>query len=92
MEIVIYFLVYTPVFATGKELLHQDECVYLLGIYISITINAIFDYDLVLGPHFSTGLMKCADRRQLSQIAKFMGPTWGPSGADRTQVGPMLAP
>ena len=21
-----------------------------------------------------------------------MGPTWGPSGADRAQVGPMLAP
>ena len=28
----------------------------------------------------------------LSLIAWFMGPTWGPSGADRTQVGPMLAP
>ena len=25
-------------------------------------------------------------------IARFMGPTWGPSGADRTLVGPMLAP
>ena len=25
-------------------------------------------------------------------IARFMGPTWRPSGADRTQVGPMLAP
>ena len=25
-------------------------------------------------------------------IARFMGPTWGPSGADRTQVGPMLVP
>ena len=25
-------------------------------------------------------------------IAKFMGSTWGPSRADRTQVGPMLAP
>ena len=25
-------------------------------------------------------------------IAKFMGSTWGPSGAGRTQVGPMLAP
>ena len=25
-------------------------------------------------------------------IARFMGPTWGPSGTDRTQVGPMLAP
>ena len=29
---------------------------------------------------------------QMPLIARFMGPTWGPSGADRTQVGPMLAP
>ena len=28
----------------------------------------------------------------LSLIARFMGPTWGPPGADGTQVGPMLAP
>ena len=28
----------------------------------------------------------------LSLIIRFVGPTWGPSGADRTQVGPMLAP
>ena len=27
-----------------------------------------------------------------SLIARFMGPTWGLSGVDRTQVGPMLAP
>ena len=27
-----------------------------------------------------------------SLIARFMGTTWGPFGADRTQVGPMLAP
>ena len=27
-----------------------------------------------------------------SLIAMFMGPTWGPSGAERTQVGPLLAP
>ena len=26
------------------------------------------------------------------QKARFMGPTWGPSGADRIQVGPTLAP
>ena len=25
-------------------------------------------------------------------IPRFMGPTWGPSGTDRTQLGPMLAP
>ena len=28
----------------------------------------------------------------VTQISRFMGPTWGPSGADRTQVGPILAP
>ena len=28
----------------------------------------------------------------LPLIARFMGPTWGPAGTDRTQVGPMLAP
>ena len=27
-----------------------------------------------------------------SPIARFMGPIWDPSGADRTQVGPMLVP
>ena len=27
-----------------------------------------------------------------SLIARFMGPTWGPPGADRTHVGPMWAP
>ena len=26
-----------------------------------------------------------------SLIARFVGPTWGPTGADRTQVGPLLA-
>ena len=25
-------------------------------------------------------------------IARLMGPTWGPSGTDRTQLGPLLAP
>ena len=33
----------------------------------------------------------CAERR-MTLIARFMGPTWDPSGADRTQMGPMLAP
>ena len=29
---------------------------------------------------------------KLTLIARFMGQSWGPSGTDRTQVGPMLAP
>ena len=27
-----------------------------------------------------------------AQIAKYMGPTWGPPGSSRPQMGPMLAP
>ena len=38
-------------------------------------------------PYFDTFIRQ----EQTSQITKFMGPTWGPSGADRTQMGPMLA-
>ena len=33
----------------------------------------------------------CMTYYGVTLIAKFMGPTWGSSGADRTQVGPMLA-
>ena len=28
----------------------------------------------------------------LTQLARFMGPTWGPTGSYRPQMGPMLAP
>ena len=34
----------------------------------------------------------CANLWITTLVARFMGPTWGPSGADRTQLGPMLAP
>ena len=39
------------------------------------------------GPH-----VQCAWLCNISQIAKFMGPTWGPPGSCRPQMGPMLAP
>ena len=50
---------------------------------------AIIRYIYVLFP-FRCVLL-CHDT-SLSLIARFMGPTWGPSGADRTHVGPMSAP
>ena len=31
-------------------------------------------------------------KKIISSIAKFMGPTWGPSGSCRPQMGPMLVP
>ena len=40
-------------------------------------------------------VMRCCCKQaqtRASLIARFMGPTWGPSGADRIHVGPMLAP
>ena len=42
------------------------------------------------GDGFWPASLQCLQRR--TQIAKFMGPTWSPSGANRTQVGPMMAP
>ena len=48
-------------------------------------------------PSLSVGLVnlcwaKWVPRVKRPLLPRFMGPTWGPSGADRTQVGPMLAP
>ena len=39
-----------------------------------------------------TRIWKLLEIAETSLIARFMGSTRGPSGADRTQVGPMLAP
>ena len=42
----------------------------------------------LLSIHTSDGMLPS----KRTQLARFMGQTWGASGADRTQVGPMLAP
>ena len=36
--------------------------------------------------------LSCVFPCLVPQVARFTGPAWGPSGADTTQVGPMLAP
>ena len=42
---------------------------------------------------YSSYIRPMAGRPRIAfPIARFMGPTWSPSRADRTQVGPMLAP
>ena len=41
-------------------------------------------------PLFSLGGWSTMADPEIPLIARFMVPTWGPSGADRTQVGPML--
>ena len=57
------------------------------GIY-RLTTKCLKIIYLKILPHLQKRFMG----QQNSKKARFMGPTWGPSGADRTQVGPMLAP
>ena len=50
-------------------------------------------WNLHCSPQTASALTDMANLPEaLPLIASFMGPTWGPSGADRTRVGPMLAP
>ena len=59
-------------------------------------INATYQVRLFGNRYFSklnrTPNTQTVHLQKNSLIARFMGPIWGPSGADRTQVGPMLAP
>ena len=46
----------------------------------------------LLGSSWGVWLHWWLPAQRSSLIARFMGPIWGPSGADRSQVGPMLVP
>ena len=59
----------------------------LLCCYVIIQHTLWCCYNMVIF-HHNTG-SRCLIT---TQIANFMGPTWGPPGACRPQMGPMLAP
>ena len=64
-----------------------------LGRYMLYTASETLEYVREHERHLSGFPSHCRKHIQITAlIARFMGPTWGPSGADRTQVGPMLAP
>ena len=54
----------------------------------------IFIISVVRKRHRMSHDQYCLSEKNLNNtpIARFMGPIWGPPGADRTQVGPVLAP
>ena len=65
-------------------------CIMNLGLF------KFFKWTVVSSPFWtvtSQGFLwqLISKKTEATWIARFMGPTWGPSGADRTQVGPMLA-
>ena len=52
--------------------------------YKGVHLTSFFDRSLIMG---------CRDvYDKTSQIARFTGPTWGPPGTCRPQMGPMLSP
>ena len=59
---------------------------------MDVLTNPFLSFNQSLLVKGSTLMKKYGPAHEYTLIARFMGPTWGPSGADRTQVGPMLAP
>ena len=70
---------------------------YLIFVYDSnAAVVLCFSHMLHNWTHIemTNGVLELWVGRQYlrSLIARFMGPKWGPSGADRTHMGPILAP
>ena len=76
---------------------------YLLGLFAHNDLGCIEQREretkdndgMTIASYVDTAAVnfgKAHSRYKTPLIARFMGPTWGPSGADRTQVGNMLAP
>ena len=77
---------------------YTNTCVLFSEKYWNIHICKLaFSQFQYLGVNSATSVYPMTDTYTasvcvISQIVGFMGTIWGPSGADRTQVGPMLAP
>ena len=69
------------------------KCSHWLYFYCIMICLCGTDCVVVTGEGLSSTLsLYWVIRENISQIAKFIGPTWGPSGSCRPQMGPMLAP
>ena len=65
----------------------------LIRDFIRIFVNKILSFVATLYLWLPDSAPACYPTTYMPPMrARFMGPAWGPSGADRTQVGPMLAP
>ena len=74
-----------------EQLKHGTLLLTNSKIWLSNYIHS-FTWDIISHPFLNFGGGITKPLMKLALIAGFMRPTWGPSGADRTQVGPMLAP
>ena len=67
-------------------------CVYLLWMVQNFVLGDNFTTLIAMLSNISNSTNELLLSSKTSQIAKFMGPTWGPPGSCRPQMGPMLAP
>ena len=68
-----------------------DPYLSVLFNYSVLTICWLLNYDKCFSAEYELLMKYPVWNWCLTLIARFMGPTWGPHGADRSQVGPMLA-
>ena len=81
-----------------REMLYRSDKDDILSFLVDQWF--ILFSNILFGDHVLTGITAWISNRIhgfmrdviTPLIARFMGPTWGPSGADRTQVCPMLVP
>ena len=76
--IVLYIFIVMPINHYSSR-----KCIFLISNIMAGTKSSIRRYMQMYQIHFLGW--------RLPQIAKFIGPTWGPSGSCRPQMGPMLA-
>ena len=87
---------YTYISNLGYISLNKAAAICHSGFGYMLTVDTADEYEFIkegfLSGSVNHVLYVGARWKVTSLIARFMGPTWGPSGADRTQVDPMLAP
>ena len=66
----------------------NETSIHTLFMFIMFAFTANNWYEMASHLPFYTWLRST----KTTQIAKFMGPTWGPPGSCRPQMGPILAP
>ena len=82
-----------PKWVCGYVVVSFSACLSVLNLDVAVLQSTPVHVPILICAHMWTpwhGSVPIECGKAL--IARLMGPTWGPSGADKTQVGPMLVP
>ena len=91
-----YWWCFLPLTVSRKSLFIMILCITILILHLNLFV-VWRTHSLGMAMTYNI-LHKIIDHKYIhhnninTQIVKFMGPTWGPPGTCRLQMGPMLAP